>query len=82
MVEKKVKLKEDYPLFWLPFLPKVFAGSGAAFVAGATFFFSLFDVGITSFSVGFLSVLWFCHVLLFSWFRDIRFVPAQEFKRF
>ena len=43
----------DYPLFWLPFLPKVFAGSGAVFDAGATFFFSLFDVVITSFSVVF-----------------------------
>jgi hypothetical protein len=50
---KKSEMKEDYPLFWLPFLPKVFFGSGAAGAAGATFFFSLFDVGITSFSVGF-----------------------------
>jgi hypothetical protein len=42
----------------LPFLPKVFAGSGAVFAAGATFFFSLFDVVITSFSVVFCSS-WF-----------------------
>jgi len=49
-------MKEDYPRFWLPFLPKVFTGSGAAFAAGTTFFFSLFDVGITSFSVGLFSV--------------------------
>lgn len=24
----------------------------------------------------------FCHVFMFFWYRDIRFVPAQEFKRF
>jgi hypothetical protein len=41
----------DYPLFWLPFLPKVFAGSGAVFDAGATVFFFIFDVVITSFSM-------------------------------
>jgi len=47
-------------------LALVFAAAGAVFEAGATTFFSLFDVVITSFSVVF-RLLWFLpriHILL------------------
>ncbi len=53
-------------LFPLNFLASVFTATGAVFEAGATAFFSLFDVVITSFFSGFCS-LWFLpliHVLL------------------
>jgi hypothetical protein len=43
-------MKMDYARFPLDFLASVFAAPGAVFEAGATFFFSLFDVCITSFS--------------------------------
>jgi hypothetical protein len=43
--------KKDYPRFWLPFLAPatIFPATGAVFGAGATTFFALFDVVITSF---------------------------------
>ena len=54
--EKYEKCEWDYALFPWDFLPSVGTTAGAAF-AGATTFFSLFDVVITSFSVFF--DLWF-----------------------
>ena len=71
----------DYALFPLDFLASVFAAPGAVFDAGATFFFSLFDVVITSFSVFFVHG-GFCHLFIFFWYRNIRFVPVREFERF
>jgi hypothetical protein len=52
--EKYEKWKWDYAFFPLNFLASVFAATGAVFEAGATAFFSLFDVVITSFSVVFV----------------------------
>jgi len=78
--EKYEKCEWDYALFPWDFLPSVGTTAGAAFDAGATTFFSLFDVVITSFSVIFHFVV--CHLFMFFWCRDIRFVPVQEFKRF
>jgi hypothetical protein len=71
----------DYALFPLDFLAPVFAATGAVFEAGATAFFFLFDVVITSFSVFFVHC-GFCHLFMFFWYRDIRFVSVPEFKRF
>jgi hypothetical protein len=71
----------DYALFPLDFLSPVFAAAGAVFEAGATAFFFLFDVVITSFSVFFVHC-GYCHLFMFFWYRDIRFVSVTEFKRF
>jgi hypothetical protein len=49
----------NYPRFPLPFLASVFAATGAVFETGATFFFSLFDVVITSFLSRFLCIVVF-----------------------
>jgi hypothetical protein len=54
----------DYALFPLDFFAPVFAAAGAVFDAGATAFFSLFDVVITSFSV-FSFNSGFCHIFMF-----------------
>jgi hypothetical protein len=61
-------------------LAPVFAATGAVFDAGATFFFAIFDMVITSFSVFFVHC-GFSHEFMFFLYRDIRFVPGPEFKR-
>jgi hypothetical protein len=71
----------DYALLPLDFLAPVFPAAGAVFEAGATAFFFLFDVVITSFSVFFVHC-GFCHLFMFFWYRDIRFVSVPEFKRY
>jgi hypothetical protein len=67
----------DYALFPLDFFAPVFAAAGVVFEAGATTFFFLFDVVITSFSVFFVHC-GFCHVFMFFWYRDIRFVLCRN----
>ena len=75
-------MKIGYFLFPPDFLSPVFDAPGAVFEAGATAFFSLFDVVITSFSVVFRS-LWFLPLILVLLVPEyIRFVPVQELKRF
>jgi hypothetical protein len=45
-------MNRNYPLFQLDFLPSFFFdATGAVFETGATTFFALFDVVITSFSM-------------------------------
>jgi hypothetical protein len=61
-------------------LAPAFAAPGAVFDAGATFFFAIFDVVITSFSVFFVHG-GFCHLFMFFWYRDIHFVLVPKFKR-
>jgi hypothetical protein len=61
-------------------LAPAFAAPGAVFDAGATFFFAIFDMVITSFSVFFVHG-GFCHVFMFFWYRHIRFVLVPKFKR-